>query len=86
MIALIDLVMVAMNSEVLRCSNHARESLFRSMGGLGSCCNVVEENTEVGGPCKDGVFDSCTLSTESTSLLNPMHRSATPPVEHVWWV
>ena len=55
------------------------------MGGLGSGCNVIGENT-VGGPREDEVFDGYALSTESTSFFILMYRSATPLVEHVWWV
>ena len=44
------------------------KSLIRPTEGLGSCCKVVGENTEVGGSCKDKVLDGCALSTESTSL------------------
>jgi len=51
------------------------KSVTRSTGGLGGRCKVVEENSEVGGSCSGVVFDRCALSTESTSLSEPMSLS-----------
>ena len=44
-------------------------------GGPESRCKVVGENMEMGGSCGDEVFDRWTLSTESTSLSEPMSLS-----------